>query len=166
MSETKNILFICTGNSARSIMAEAITNHMSDGRFKAYSAGSSPKGAIQPHAIATLIEMGISIEGLRSKSWDEFSSPGISDFDFVFTLCDQTANEPCPVWPGQPLCAHWGMADPAAMTGSPEAISAQYKLAATLISSCVKILFDLPIETLDRFTLQKAIEEIRLKAAN
>ncbi len=114
MDRIYNILFLCTGNSARSILAEAIVNREADGRFRAWSAGSFPKGEVHPQAIALLTELGFATDGLRSKSWDEYASPGAPRFDFIFTVCDQAAGETCPIWPGKPIQAHWGIEDPAA----------------------------------------------------
>ena len=122
-----NVLFLCTGNSARSILAEGLLNHKGKGKFTAFSAGSHPSGTPRPEALAQLASAGISIEGLRSKSWDEFSAPGAPQLDFVFTVCDNAANEQCPYWPGQPMTAHWGIADPAAVKGTPEEIARAFR---------------------------------------
>src|ERR1700758_3314981 len=127
MAEPYNVLFLCTGNSARSIMAEAILNKVGAGKFRAYSAGSRPKGRLHPETIRLLQSLGYDASGLRSKSWDEFTAPGALEFDFVFTVCDNAAAESCPLWPGQPMTAHWGVPDPAAAEGSPAEIALTFK---------------------------------------
>jgi len=127
MSKHYNVLFLCTGNSARSILAEALLNHKSKANFTAYSAGSHPSGTPRPEALSQLQSAGIGIDGLRSKSWDEFAVPGAPRLDFVFTVCDNAANEACPYWPGQPMTAHWGIPDPAAVKGTPEEIARAFR---------------------------------------
>jgi protein-tyrosine-phosphatase len=163
MSEpTYNILFLCTGNSARSILAEAIANNYSTGRarFRAYSAGSIPK--TQPHAMALelLRKNHISTEGLRSKSWDEFEKPGAPKLDFVFTVCDQAAAEPCPVWPGQPMTAHWGIPDPAAVEGTDDEKRRAFFEAFVALRRRIELLANLPIGSLDKLALQARVREI------
>jgi arsenate reductase len=160
MSNPYNVLFLCTGNSARSIMAEAILNHKAAGRFTAYSAGSHPSGTVRPEAIAQLASAGIPTTGLRSKSWDEFAVPGAPQMDFVFTVCDNAANEPCPLWPGQPMTAHWGIPDPAAVTGSPSEIARAFRDAFTILDRRIGLFLALPLATLQRLAIQKRIEEI------
>jgi protein-tyrosine-phosphatase len=140
-----NALFICTGNTARSILAEAILNQLGRGRFRAFSAGSHPKGAVNPLTIATLESMRLPTEGLRSKSWDEFAEAGAPQMDFVFTVCDQAAGEVCPLWPGQPMTAHWGLEDPAAVEGTPEQQRAAFRNAALLLKRRIELLVALPM---------------------
>jgi arsenate reductase len=152
-----NVLFLCTGNSARSIMAEAILNHRARGRFTAYSAGSHPSGAARPEALKQLRAAGISTAGLHSKSWDEFAAPGGPQMDFVFTVCDNAANEVCPYWPGHPASAHWGIPDPAAATGSPEEISGAYGQAFTLLDRRISLFLMLPIATLSPSSLKREL---------
>ena len=155
-----NVLFLCTGNSARSILAEAIMNDIGGGRFHAYSAGSFPKGEVHPMALDLLKSSGLPTEGLRSKSWDEFAKPGAPKMDFVFTVCDSAANEPCPVWPGQPMTAHWGMPDPAAVEG--DEVKQRLAFADTLrmLGNRIRIFTSLPIHALDDMVLQRRIDEI------
>ncbi len=160
-----NVLFLCTGNSARSIMAEAILNHTGTGKFRAYSAGSQPKGAVNPLALAFLAKMKHPTGGLRSKSWDEFAGPDAVPLDFVFTLCDSGANEVCPIWPGQPMTAHWGMPDPAAATGSDAVRFAAFADTYRLLSQRIGIFTSLPIASLDRLSLQRRVVEIGKAAA-
>ena len=155
-----NVLILCTGNSARSIMGEAIFNHRSAGNFTAYSAGSHPSGTPRPEALAQLESAGISIEGLRSKSWDEFSAPGAPHFDFVFTVCDNAANEACPYWPGQPMTAHWGIPDPAAVKGTPEEIARAFRDAFVVLDRRIGLFLSLPLATLDQFAIQQEIDRI------
>ncbi len=157
---TYNVLFLCTGNSARSIMAEGILNHKGRGIFTAYSAGSHPSGAPRPEALAQLASAGISIEGLRSKSWDEFAAPGAPHLDFVFTVCDNAANEACPYWPGQPMTAHWGIPDPAAVKGTPEEIERAFRDAFTILDRRISLFLALPLATLGNLAIQKEITEI------
>lgn len=155
-----NVLFICTGNSARSIMAEGLLNHLGRGRFRAHSAGSVPKGEVHPQALRVLREHRIPAEGFRSKSWSEFAQPGAPALDFVFTVCDQAAGEVCPVWPGQPITAHWGLEDPAAATGSDEEINRKFRDAALLLKRRIELFLSLPMSTLDRLSLQNELKRI------
>ena len=143
-----NVLFLCTGNSARSIMAEAILNHKAAGRFTAYSAGSHPSGSPRPEALAQLASAGISTAGLRSKSWDEFAAPGAPHMDFVFTVCDNAANEVCPFWPGQPMTAHWGIPDPAAATGTSDQIARAFRDAFIILDRRIGLFLALPLSSL------------------
>ena len=155
-----NVLFLCTGNSARSILAEAILNHRGKGRFTAYSAGSRPSGQPRPEAIKQLESSGLSTEGLRSKSWNEFAAPDAPRLDFVFTVCDNAANEQCPYWPGQPMTAHWGIADPAAVTGSPEEIARAFRDAFVILDRRIGLFLSLPLATLDQFAIKQQIDTI------
>lgn len=155
-----NVLFICTGNSARSIMAEVILNHLGQGRFKAYSAGSHPRGAIHPMTLKLLANQHYDIEGLRSKSWSEFVQAGAPVMDFIFTVCDQAAGETCPVWPGQPISAHWGFADPVAVTGDNEKQFKAFTTAEIQIANRIRLLLSLPIDKLDRLSLQAKLREL------
>jgi arsenate reductase len=155
-----NVLFLCTGNSARSIMAEAILNHKAKGSFIAYSAGSHPSGTPRPEALKQLESAGISTEGLRSKSWDEFAAPGAPQMNFVFTVCDNAANEVCPYWPGHPMTAHWGIPDPAAVKGSPEEIARVFLDAYVMLDRRIGLFLALPISTLGQLDLQKEIHQI------
>jgi protein-tyrosine-phosphatase len=155
-----NVLFLCTGNSARSIMAEVLLNSMAGSRFRAFSAGSYPKGAPNPHALDLLQRNRLPIEGLRSKSWDEFAGPGAPALDFVFTVCDQAAGEVCPVWPGQPMTAHWGIEDPAAAEGSDEDKRKAFFEAYNQLQHRLSIFTSLPMDKLDRLSLQKRLDEI------
>ena len=155
-----NVLFLCTGNSARSILAEALLNHKGRGNFTAYSAGSHPSGAPRPEALAQLSSAGISTEGLRSKSWDEFADPGAPQMNFVFTVCDNAANEACPYWPGQPMTAHWGIPDPAAVQGTPEQIARAFNDAYVILDRRIGLFLALPLTTLDQFAIQKEITGI------
>jgi arsenate reductase len=157
---TYNILFLCTGNSARSLMAEAILNHKGKGQFTAYSAGSHPSGSPRAEALAQLASAGISITGLRSKSWDEFAAPGAPHLDFVFTVCDNAANEICPYWPGQPMTAHWGIPDPAAVKGTPEEIARAFHDAFTILDRRINLFLALPLATLNQLAIQKEITGI------
>lgn len=155
-----NVLFLCTGNSARSIMAEAILNHKAKGSFTAYSAGSHPSETPRPEALKQLESAGISTEGLRSKSWDEFAAPGAPQMNFVFTVCDNAANEVCPYWPGHPMTAHWGIPDPAAVKGSPEEIARAFLDAYVMLDRRIGLFLALPISTLGQLDLQKEIHQI------
>jgi arsenate reductase (thioredoxin) len=155
-----NILFLCTGNSARSIMAEAILNHKTKGGFTAYSAGSHPSGAPRPEALKQLESAGIATIGLRSKSWDEFSAPGAPAMNFVFTVCDNAANEVCPFWPGQPMTAHWGIPDPAAVKGTPEEIERAFHDAFIVLDRRIGLFLSLPLSTLQLLAIQREIDSI------
>ena len=155
-----NVLFLCTGNSARSILAEAILNHKAKGAFTAYSAGSHPSGTARPQALAQLAAAGLPTAGLRSKSWDEFATPDAPRMDFVFTVCDNAANEACPFWPGQPMTAHWGIPDPAAVTGTPEEIARAYRDAFTILDHRISLFLDLPLATLQQLSLQNELNQI------
>jgi len=155
-----NVLFLCTGNSARSIMAEAIMSHKGFPNFTAFSAGSHPSGAVRPEAIRQLEKAGLSAANLRSKSWDEFSSPGAPPIDFVFTVCDNAAREACPFWPGQPMTAHWGIPDPAAVKGTPEEIDRAFSDAFSILDRRISLFLSLPLATLDSFALQREIDKI------
>jgi arsenate reductase (thioredoxin) len=153
-------LFLCTGNSARSIMAEALLNHWGRGEFRAYSAGTHPKGAVHPVALALLRHMSLPTEGLRSKSWDEFTKPEAPVLDFVFTVCDRAAGESCPIWPGDPLTAHWGVPDPALVSGSDAEIWAAFRDVFHALERHVKVFTSLPHASLDRIRLQQHLEDI------
>jgi arsenate reductase len=155
-----NVLFLCTGNSARSILAESILNHKAKGAFTAYSAGSHPSGTVRPEALAQLADAGLPTAGLRSKSWDEFATPDAPRMDFVFTVCDNAANEPCPFWPGQPMTAHWGIADPAAVIGTPEEIARAYRDAFTVLDRRISLFLALPLATLQQLSLQSELNRI------
>jgi arsenate reductase len=155
-----NVLFLCTGNSARSIMAEAILNREGHGRFKAYSAGSHPKGAVNPRTLSLLKRINYDISGFRSKPWDEFAQPGAPELDFVFTVCDDAAGEACPVWPGQPMTAHWGIPDPARATGTDAQIGLAFNEAYRLLFQRITIFVSLPIASLDRLVLGARLREI------
>jgi arsenate reductase len=155
-----NVLFLCTGNSARSILAEAILNHRGKATFTAYSAGSHPSGLVRPEALRQLELSGISTAGLRSKSWDDFAVPSAPQMDFVFTVCDNAAKEQCPFWPGQPTTAHWGVADPAAVRGAPEEIQRAYRDAFTTLDRRIGLFTSLPLSSLDGFAIKKKLDEI------
>ncbi|HEY1414764.1 MAG TPA: arsenate reductase ArsC [Caulobacteraceae bacterium] len=159
-TEPLNVLFLCTGNSARSIMAEAIMNREGRGRFHAFSAGSQPKGEINPHAIDLLRSLHYPAENFRSKSWDEFEQAGAPKLDFVFTVCDDAAAEVCPIWPGQPMTAHWGMADPAAATGSPAEVALVFADTYRMMNNRITLFMNLPLATLDKLSLQRRLNEI------
>jgi protein-tyrosine-phosphatase len=154
------VLFLCTGNSARSIMAEAILQRVGAGKFNAYSAGSQPKGEVHPHALRLLERLNYKIGVFRSKSWDEFAQAGAPALDFVFTVCDNAAGEVCPIWPGQPMTAHWGIPDPAAATGSDAEIAAAFADGYGRLSNRITVFVNLPIASLDRLTLQKRLNDI------
>jgi len=154
------VLFLCTGNSARSIMAEALLNAMGRGRFKAYSAGSHPRKKVHPFAIELIEKRGLPADDLRSKNWDEFVRPGAPRMDFVFTVCDNAAGEVCPVWPGQPVTAHWGIPDPAAVGGSDQEKRRAFIAAFTQLSARISLLLDLPLSSLDRKSMQKRLVDI------
>jgi protein-tyrosine-phosphatase len=155
-----NVLFICTGNSARSILAEAVMNHLGRGRFRAYSAGSTPTGVVNPLAIETLKRLRLPTEGYRSKAWEEFAVEGAPRMDFVFTVCDRAAGEVCPIWPGQPMTAHWGMPDPAAVVGTLEEKRKVFLNAASLLRRRIELMLALPLASLDRLALQQAVRDI------
>jgi len=155
-----NVLFLCTGNSARSILAEAYLNSAGRGRFAAYSAGSRPAGKVNPYALELLGRNRLPTAGLRSKNWDEFARPGAPQLDFVFTVCDNTAGEACPVWPGQPITAHWGVEDPAAVSGTEQEKRKAFLRAFTELSTRINLLLSLPLEKLDRLTLKRKLDEI------
>jgi arsenate reductase len=155
-----NALFLCTGNSARSIMAEKLLEHWGRGRFRAFSAGSHPSGKVNPFAIELLQSKGFSTEGLRSKSWDEFAQPGAPQLDFVFTVCDNAAGEVCPYWPGQPMTAHWGVEDPAAVEGSDEDKRRAFRRIASYLENRIKIFTSLRLESLDKLGIKKEIDAI------
>lgn len=155
-----NVLFLCTGNSARSILAESLLNFMGKGRFRAYSAGSFPTGKVNPFALELLKKNDLPIESLRSKSWDEFSGPGAPELDFVFTVCSKAAGEVCPVWPGQPISAHWGVDDPASAQGDDEAKRRAFVKAYTELAHRISIFTSLPLQGLDRLALKQRLDEI------
>lgn len=155
-----NALFLCTGNSARSILAESILNRIGVGKFRAYSAGSQPKGAVHPMALDLLKRFSYATDGLRSKDWNEFAAAGAPDLDFVFTVCDNAAGEVCPVWPGQPMTAHWGIEDPAAVTSSAEKQEQAFKAAYFQLERRLQIFINLPIASLDKLTLQSRLDSI------
>jgi arsenate reductase len=155
-----NVLFLCTGNSARSILAEAILNRKGAPKFTAYSAGSHPAGAVRPEALRQLDLAGLSTDGLRSKSWDEFAVPGAPQMDFVFTVCDNAARESCPLWPGQPVSAHWGVADPAAVEGTREEIARAYRGVYTILDRRISLLLALPLATLDKMAIKRELGKI------
>ena len=160
-----NVLFLCTGNSARSIMAEALLQHWGKGRFRAFSAGSHPKGHVHPLAVATLQRYRLPVEGLRSKSWDEFASADAPTLHFVFTVCDNAANEVCPVWPGQPMTAHWGVEDPAVIVGPEDVRRRGFAKAFHELDARIKLFASLRLELLDRLTLQRELARIGKSAA-
>jgi arsenate reductase len=160
MAETYNVLFLCTGNSARSIMAEAILNHRGRGRFTAYSAGSHPGGKVNPHALRQLELSDLPTEGLRSKSWDEFANPGAPKMNFVFTVCDNAAKEVCPIWPGQPLTAHWGVPDPATVEGSMAQVERAFREAFVTLDRRIGLFLSLPMKSLDALALKKEMDRI------
>jgi arsenate reductase len=159
-----NVLFLCTGNSARSILAEAILARVAKGKFVSYSAGSDPKGQVNPHALTLLRRLGYPTEGFRSKSWDEFAVAGAPHLDFVFTVCDNAANEVCPVWPGQPMTAHWGIPDPAAVSGDVQTIDAAFREAYLTLQRRIELFANLPVKSLDRMALKKRLDDIGREA--
>ena len=160
MKNRYNVLFLCTGNSARSIMAEAIMNYKGRPNFAAYSAGSHPSGAVRPEAIAELENAHLPTDGLRSKSWDEFATPDAPKLDFVFTVCDNAAKEVCPIWPGQPMTAHWGVPDPAAVRGTAEEIQRAYRNAFFTLERRIVLFLCLPFATIDKLAIQREIDNI------
>ena len=160
MRQPYNILILCTGNSARSILGEALFNTMGAGRFKAYSAGSHPTGRVNPFAIGLVQELGYPVENLRSKSWDEFAAPGTPELDFVVTVCDKAAGEMCPLWPGQPVTAHWGFPDPAAVEGTDEVKRAAFAQTLRQMRNRVQLFLSLPLETLDRLAIENRMRDI------
>jgi arsenate reductase len=155
-----NVLFLCTGNSARSIFAEAILNKVGAGKFRAFSAGSHPKGRVNPETLRLLQSLGYDTSNYRSKSWNEFASPAAQPFDFVFTVCDNAAAETCPLWPGQPMTAHWGVPDPAAATGTPAEVALAFKDAYRMLNQRIGIFTSLPLHALDKLTLQNKLKAI------
>lgn len=160
MADHFNVLFLCTGNSARSIMAEAILNYRGKGKFTAYSAGSHPSGQPRAEALSQIASAGIPTTGLRSKSWDEFAAPGAPKLDFVFTVCDNAAKEQCPYWPGQPMTAHWGIPDPAAVQGSPEEIARAFRDAFSVLDRRISLFLSLPFATLEDLAIKREIDRI------
>jgi protein-tyrosine-phosphatase len=160
MDRPYNVLFLCTGNSARSILSEAILNSRGAGRFTAHSAGSHPTGRVNPFALDLLKRMGMSTDGLRSKSWDEFAAPGAPELDFVFTVCDNAAGEVCPYWPGQPMTAHWGIPDPAGVEGTDIQKTDAFREAFRVLERRIALFTSLPIASLDRLTLSAKVREI------
>jgi arsenate reductase len=154
-----NVLFLCTGNSARSIIAESLLQHLGRGRFHAYSAGSFPLGRVNPHAIACLREAGLPVDGLRSKSWDEFAAAGAPPMDIILTVCDNAAGEACPIWPGKPATAHWGVPDPAAVEGSDEDKQRAFRDVAATLKRRIELLVSLPIDKLDRLVMEQRLRE-------
>lgn len=160
MKDQYNVLFLCTGNSARSIMAEAILNQKAGRTFKAYSAGSHPKGEVHPGALRQLEEARLPTNGLRSKDWEEFGKPSSPKLDFVFTVCDNAAQEVCPVWPGQPMTAHWGVPDPAAVAGTPEQVARAFREAFVMLDRRISLFINLPLKSLDSLALKREIDRI------
>ena len=155
-----NVLFLCTGNSARSILAEVFLNQEGKGRFRAFSAGSFPKGEVNPYALGLLAQLGYPTDGLRSKSWDEFAAADAPQMDFVFTVCDQAAGEVCPVWPGQPMSAHWGIPDPAAMEGTDAEKMQAFREALRMLGNRIRVFSELPFAKLDRIKLKARLDDI------
>ena len=155
-----NVLFLCTGNSARSIMAEVLTNHLGKGRVRAMSAGSHPSGKVNPFSIETLGALGLATDGLRSKAWDEFAAPGAPPIDFIFTVCDNAAGEACPIWPGKPVTAHWGVEDPAAVEGSDEEKRRAFREAAVILRRRIELFLALPLARLDALSLTTRLRAI------
>jgi len=160
MDRPYNVLFLCTGNSARSIMAEAILSRKGAPNFRAYSAGSLPSGFVRPEALGLIERARLPVNGLRSKSWDEFAKAGAPKLDFVFTVCDKAAKEVCPIWPGQPMTAHWGVPDPAAVKGSPEEIEKAFRDAFLILDRRIGLFLSLPLSSLDKLAIQKQIDHI------
>ena len=157
---TYNVLFLCTGNSARSILAEAILNRIGGDKFRAFSAGSFPKGKVHPQALALLQRLGYPTDDLRSKSWDEFAADGAPELDFIFTVCDNAANEVCPVWPGRPVTAHWGVPDPAAVEGDEKHIEHAFKEAYRTLHRRIELFAALPVKNLDHIALKQHLDQI------
>lgn len=155
-----NVLFLCTGNSARSIMAEAILKHKDRGTFAAYSAGSHPSGTVRPEALHQIEAAGLSTEELRSKSWDEFAAPDAPPIDFIFTVCDNAANEVCPIWPGHPMTAHWGIPDPAAVQGTPDEIARAFRDAFSILDRRIGLFLALPLSALESLAIQRELDSI------
>jgi arsenate reductase (thioredoxin) len=160
-----NVLFLCTGNSARSVMAECLMNRLGAGKFRAFSAGSHPKGSIDPTVFNLLTKLHYQTEGLRSKSWDEFAASGAPELDFVFTVCDNAAGEVCPMWPGQPMTAHWGVPDPVAFQGTDAEKAAFCADVFRMLNNRISIFCSLPLRSLDKLSLQKRLDEIGKKGA-
>jgi len=160
MTPRYNVLFLCTGNSARSIMAEAILKHKGHGAFASYSAGSHPSGTVRPEAIHQIEAAGLSAEELRSKSWDEFAAPDAPPIDFIFTVCDNAANEVCPIWPGHPMTAHWGIPDPAAVQGTPDEIARAFRNAFSILDRRIDLFLALPLSTLESLAIQRELDSI------
>ena len=160
-----NVLFLCTGNSARSILAEALIDHWGKGRFKGYSAGSFPRGAVHRLALETLEKLNLQTSGLRSKSWNEFARSGAQVMDFVFTVCDQAAGEVCPVWPGNPVTAHWGVPDPAAVQGTEAEQRRAFREAYVVLENRIKLFVALPIDKLDRMAIKRSVDDIGRRGA-
>jgi arsenate reductase (thioredoxin) len=161
MSPTvQHVLFVCTGNSARSILAEGLMNHLGAERFKAYSAGSHPNGVVNPFALSTLQTLRVPTDGFRSKNWDEFALPGAPKLDFVFTVCDNAAGEMCPVWPGQPMTAHWGVPDPAAVEGTDAEKAHAFMATAITLKRRIELMLSLPIRSLDSMAIQRELKQI------
>jgi protein-tyrosine-phosphatase len=160
-----NVLFLCTGNSARSILAEAVLNRLGRGRFRAYSAGSFPRGTVHPFALELLRRQDYAVDALRSKSWDEFAGPGAPELDFVFTVCDNAANEVCPIWPGQPMSAHWGLPDPAATDGTDVEKRVAFAETMRMLHNRIGAFVNLPLRSLDRLSLQRQLHDIGTDAS-
>jgi arsenate reductase len=160
VAQPYNVLFLCTGNSARSILAEALLNHLGNGRFHAHSAGSFPTGKVNPYSLETLQGLGLPATGYRSKSWDEFAAPGAPPIDFIFTVCDNAAGEACPVWPGKPFTAHWGVPDPAAVEGTDAEKRAAFGEAARKLRRRIELFIALPIDKLDAHSTRAKLQEI------
>jgi arsenate reductase (thioredoxin) len=163
MEKRYNVLFLCTGNSARSIMAEAILNWKGRPIFQAYSAGSHPSGRVRPEAVRQIELARVPVEDFRSKSWDEFAKPGAPQMDFVFTVCDNAASEICPVWPGQPMTAHWGLADPAAVQGMPEQIERAFRDTFMILDRRISLFLSLPLPSLGQLAIKKEIDRVGLQ---